>query len=919
MAIIVNDNFSINTGKPVDSKYLNISTPWNSVNQANNNIPLSYRYTGLTVNILGSEYWYRTGITDSHLVLKSFGGGITTATNGLKLNNDGTIISLGGTLTGDTIFDGTASKYVLKYGGNYHTSYDGNTLVDKNYVDSIANGIVAKEPVLVATTGSITLSGLTTIDGVTLSGGNRILVKDQVDKTTNGIYSANTGNWGRTADFDGSPSGEVVSGSYVFVLSGDSNAYSSWVLTTSNPITVGISDLEFVLYDKTKNVNAGVGINITTGTNGYVVNFDGGNVVGSCLTWSGNKINLNDFSKNVISSAITGVTNGITKNNAIIGLGGKLLTGSTCIGICHNAGTTLLVGNGTNDVDWTGGRLKISRCSGINCNYSYIGSRYDSDNCTEIKLIANDGICFNRIAGGVDRSLKLAGQGLIYGADYSAYYTDRSLVDKEYVDNASGGIGADNGLSRVGSNIVLGGSLSGNTTILGNTKNLSIGKQNSKIKSFEIYTTGLTINSSATTYNDINSVKRGIQYGADYSANYTNRSLVDKQYVTNAIGGFSTSNCFTSDITVYLSNGKSFGKYCNGCTIPSTNKTPKEVILMALDEPLTPTVGLSVVSSVLSFGKPDKQIELNISRIANSKNSTISGATLWYSRGGSYIPLFTDNPIPQYYNHEFIDSNRFCNVDICYKYCAYDSCGATGCTDIIVTLEQYAAPTYIQQYIPNLGLRSYETASIREAGNIQTVISGCSTINRNNVKLTGYSYNMSINNSPYTTIYSYNTDSYGSDSMYFSCCKDNSAPKDTTTSIAYYTDIKDQYTINATPICNICFRFGSLYGCSTSDNLESLTPSEIYNCFRNTVSLLSSVSRTITDISTNNDQYFYILYPYNFGNIGSIIMDGASQISGAFIGQDARNVTNDYGATSSYRIYRTNAKKPFTSNSIVIS
>lgn len=43
---------------------------------------------------------------------------------------------------------------------------------------------------------------------------------------------------------------------------------------------------------------------------------------------------------------------------------------------------------------------------------------------------ANEGI---RVTGGGDF------KGLYYGADYSAYYTDRSLVDKEYVDDAVGG------------------------------------------------------------------------------------------------------------------------------------------------------------------------------------------------------------------------------------------------------------------------------------------------------------------------------------------------------------------------------------------------------------------------------------------------------------------------------------------------
>jgi hypothetical protein len=61
-----------------------------------------------------------------------------------------------------------------------------------------------KAPVRVATTGAnITLSGLQTIDGVALAAGNRVLVKDQTDAITNGIYAANTGPWVRTSDAAG--------------------------------------------------------------------------------------------------------------------------------------------------------------------------------------------------------------------------------------------------------------------------------------------------------------------------------------------------------------------------------------------------------------------------------------------------------------------------------------------------------------------------------------------------------------------------------------------------------------------------------------------------------------------------------------------------------------------------------------------
>ena len=85
MAIILNDNIKINAGKPNDVRYLTTgNTVYLSTDDTNTTIPVPERYTGLTVNILGEEYWYKTGVTDNDLIPKFTLGefdGITGATN----------------------------------------------------------------------------------------------------------------------------------------------------------------------------------------------------------------------------------------------------------------------------------------------------------------------------------------------------------------------------------------------------------------------------------------------------------------------------------------------------------------------------------------------------------------------------------------------------------------------------------------------------------------------------------------------------------------------------------------------------------------------------------------------------------------------------------------------------------------------
>ena len=94
----------------------------------------------------------------------------------------------------------------------------------------------------VATTVPITLSGLQTVDGVALAALDRVLVKDQADTTTNGIYDADTGAWTRSVDFDGNV--DAAKGTLIFLTSG-TQASSFWQLTSADPIVIGTSALTF--------------------------------------------------------------------------------------------------------------------------------------------------------------------------------------------------------------------------------------------------------------------------------------------------------------------------------------------------------------------------------------------------------------------------------------------------------------------------------------------------------------------------------------------------------------------------------------------------------------------------------------------------------------------------------------------------
>lgn len=107
----------------------------------------------------------------------------------------------------------------------------------------LSGGQAFKVPVQLATTGSITLSGEQSIDGVTTSA-SRVLVKNQTDATTNGIYTSDTGAWTRTPDFDGTY--DAVEGTLVYVNHGSISSGLIYQLTTATPV-IGTSALTFTV------------------------------------------------------------------------------------------------------------------------------------------------------------------------------------------------------------------------------------------------------------------------------------------------------------------------------------------------------------------------------------------------------------------------------------------------------------------------------------------------------------------------------------------------------------------------------------------------------------------------------------------------------------------------------------------------
>ena len=169
----------------------------------------------------------------------------------------------------------------------------GHDVVNKNYVDSVAQGLNIKESVHVIATSSITLYGTQSIDNHLVDVGERVLVngQDGVNATSsNGIYVVSSASWSRATDADSIGStGEVQVGDFVFVGHGDLYSGTGWVLNLTDSldfnILVGTESQHWTQFSSAGVITAGSGL-VQTG-NQFDVN------VGSGLTVSmGNAVEL---------------------------------------------------------------------------------------------------------------------------------------------------------------------------------------------------------------------------------------------------------------------------------------------------------------------------------------------------------------------------------------------------------------------------------------------------------------------------------------------------------------------------------------------------------------------------------------------------------------------------------------------------
>lgn len=285
MAIILNDNIRINAGKPADAKYLSsANTPYASVAAVNTAITVPERHIGLTVNIMGVEYWYKDGVADIDLVLKTVEGGTTDAVTGAT--NIGLFQGLSGIqilpINHQTVNDFDGDYYSLY--NYYYRGTDG-----KVHIGTPTDGILKRGYVKTASpvkswiwneyTGAGNLLGWILMDGN---------ISQKIGEFDNGVVYYNgvstfpyiQTSWSGTPPPNGSNvvidaiKGSLATGSTIIIGGGVyaqevDNVLEFRTIQSKSPETIAISMDEAFVYVSGKTQ---VGSNLGTGANVYVGN-----------------------------------------------------------------------------------------------------------------------------------------------------------------------------------------------------------------------------------------------------------------------------------------------------------------------------------------------------------------------------------------------------------------------------------------------------------------------------------------------------------------------------------------------------------------------------------------------------------------------------------------------------------------------
>lgn len=382
------------------------------------------------------------------------------------------------------------------------------------------------------------------------------------------------------------------------------------------------------------------------------------------------------------------------------------------------------------------------------------------------------------------------------------------------------------------------------------------------------------------------------QYLTDIVTNDTIQSILDQIETLNPV--------FQNDIVVSLADGKTLGRYEDGDTIPAQGLTAEQVLNLIAQESIIPTVNLNSPTAV-QFNQTAIANVLNFSFTINTLGATVETVSLEFRRNNTGTwSVLTDDENLTTFTHNLTDT-AFNTQVFNYRYVVKDSTGAENTALFNITPQAYVAPT----------ITLSAGTLTRDRGDIATPLTGTVTRNSSLVNISSYQVQVNVNGGGWNNLGSSQALSASGGAISFN--HDDALLVDSNT-IAYRVIIIDAFTTTTSGIQTVTLTYRNLLGFSSN---SVLTISEILALTNSALS--NSRARTITGVTAGVGLFTYYAYRAGAGDLTSVILDGAAPVLGAFTQLTEVTGTNSFGATVTYKIYKSNATQAFTDNSLAFS
>jgi hypothetical protein len=456
----------------------------------------------------------------------------------------------------------------------------GNDVVNKTYLDYFAAGLSWKQPVLCASTVSITLSGLQALDGVTVAAGDRVLVKNQATASQNGIYLASASAWTRAPDADAWT--DLIS-AICFVETGSTLSGSAWYCTAQPGGTLGTTAVNWSNFSVATTYTAGTGL--TLAGNAFSITNTGvtaaaygsaSKTLTATVNAQGQLTVLAATDIAIANTQVSGLGTMSTQNASSVAITGGTLNAVTIGGTTAGAitGTTI-----TANTQFTGPGTGLT---GTASSLSIGGSAGSATTATNLAGGASGSIPYQSASG--TTAMLASGTGVLVGGATPSYSTTPTLTGTNFsgIPNAA----LNNSSITLGSTAVSLGATASSVTALT--------LANPTVSNYEDWTA-----SAAPSYTEgrlwYDSTQKALTYNSDISGNSLHIGQETQLKVRNGTG-----STIAKGAPVYITSTSSGQTFPNVALAKADTLTTGNCIGLANEAIASGADGYVVINGILN-------------------------------------------------------------------------------------------------------------------------------------------------------------------------------------------------------------------------------------------------------------------------------------------------------------------------------